>query len=169
MPRCLMAKKWKSSIAYEEILNSPKKPISTNSTSSINSINSPTFKPATSLTVPQIQITGTYSLVKTTSQNESNNFKWKKSLKRSNKEEIFQSNNNDKDSKDRNIQTTEGVIKSKGAKGGGDEGGWGGKNNPWGPSSPTEGAIAPSPPPSWLPAPTAGKVTVLFNGKLIIF
>ena len=39
-------------------------------------------------------------------------------------------------------------------------------SNPWGPSSPTEGATAPSPPPSWLPAPTAGKVTVLFNGKL---
>ncbi|CAG7716747.1 unnamed protein product [Allacma fusca] len=38
--------------------------------------------------------------------------------------------------------------------------------NPWGPSSPTEGATAPSPPPSWLPAPTAGKVTVLFNGYL---
>lgn len=37
--------------------------------------------------------------------------------------------------------------------------------NPWGPSSPTEGATAPSPPPSWLPAPTAGKVTVLFNGE----
>jgi hypothetical protein len=44
--------------------------------------------------------------------------------------------------------------------------------NPWGPSSPTEGATAPSapsPPPSWLPAPTAGKVTVLFNGKIISF
>jgi hypothetical protein len=39
------------------------------------------------------------------------------------------------------------------------------ENHPWGPSSPTEGTTAPSPPPSWLPAPTAGKVTVLFNGK----
>jgi len=39
-----------------------------------------------------------------------------------------------------------------------------GVGNPWGPSSPTEGATAPSPPPSWLPTPTAGKVTVCFNG-----
>lgn len=37
--------------------------------------------------------------------------------------------------------------------------------NHWRPASPTEGATAPSPPPSWLPTPTAGKVTVLFNGK----
>lgn len=42
-----------------------------------------------------------------------------------------------------------------------------GRDCTWGPASPTEGTTAPSPPPApaWLPAPTAGKVTVLFNGK----
>jgi hypothetical protein len=65
-------------------------------------------------------------------------------------EEEEQNNNNSCLQNNNNLNKNKGVIVSGGS---------------WGPCSPTEGETAPSPPPSWLPAPTAGKVTVLFNGE----